>query len=218
MSGNPAALRRRGLMFVLSSPSGAGKSTLARELLAADTNLEISISVTTRPRRPSEIHGRHYHFIDQKTFERMRDNGELIEWAEVHGNCYGTPRAPVEQAIAEGRDILFDIDWQGTEQLSAVEWLRPDLVRVFVLPPNFGELRSRLERRAEDAPATIARRLENARVEIGKWDRYDYVVVNEDLDLSLSAVRAILTAERHRRERVTGLSDFVETLLADAKA
>jgi guanylate kinase len=217
MSGNPVALSRRGLMFVLSSPSGAGKSTLARELLAADTNLEISISVTTRARRPSEIHGRHYHFIDRKAFERMRDSGELLEWAEVHGNCYGTPRAPVEQAIAEGRDILFDIDWQGTEQLSAVEWLRPDLVRVFVLPPNFGELRSRLERRAEDAPATIARRLENARFEIGKWDRYDYVVVNEDLDLSLSAVRAILTAERHRRDRITGLADFVETLLAGAK-
>jgi guanylate kinase len=205
-------------MFVLSSPSGAGKSTLARELLAADTNLEISVSVTTRARRPSEIHGRHYHFIDAKAFERMRDNGELLEWAEVHGNCYGTPRAPVEQAIGEGRDVLFDIDWQGTEQLSALEWLRPDLVRVFVLPPTFGELRSRLERRAEDAPATIAKRLENARVEIGKWDCYDYVVVNEDLDLSLAAVRAILTAERHRRERVTGLSQFVDTLLADADA
>ncbi len=217
MSLDQPGIPRRGLMFVLSSPSGAGKSTLARELLAADTDLEISISVTTRPRRQSEINGRHYHFIDADRFQRMRDQGDLLEWAEVHGNCYGTPRPPVEQAIAEGRDILFDIDWQGTEQLSAIDWLRPDLVRVFVLPPTFGELRSRLERRAEDAPATIAKRLENARVEIGKWDCYDYVIVNEDLDLSLAAVRAILTAERNRRERLTGLRDFVEALLAEGE-
>ena len=218
MSADPKTVARRGLMFVLSSPSGAGKSTLARELLAADPNLEISVSVTTRARRQSEIHGRHYHFIDGADFARMRDHGELLEWAEVHGNSYGTPRAPVEKALVEGRDILCDIDWQGTEQLSAIESLRGDLVRVFVLPPSFEELRSRLERRAEDDAATISRRLENARLEITKWDRYDYVIVNRDLDLSLTAVRGILAAERHRRERVTGLADFVDGLMRQADA
>jgi guanylate kinase len=218
MSIEPPHLARRGLMFVLSSPSGAGKSTLARELLAADSGLEISVSVTTRPRRPSEINGRHYHFIDQAAFRRMREHAELLEWAEVHGNSYGTPRAPVEAALAEGRDILFDIDWQGTEQLSAIEALKPDLVRVFILPPDFAELRSRLERRAEDDSATIRRRLENARIEIAKWDRYDYVIVNTDLDRSLAVARAVLTAERNRRERVTGLADFAKHLLDEATA
>jgi guanylate kinase len=209
---------RRGLMFVLSSPSGAGKSTLARELLAADPELEISVSVTTRARRPSEIHGRHYHFIDDETFRRMRDHEELLEWAEVHGNLYGTPRAAVERALVAGRDVLFDIDWQGTEQLSAIEALRSDLVRVFILPPTFRELRARLERRAEDAPETIRRRLTNALVEISKWENYDYVVINADLDRSLVAVRSILTAERVRRERVTGLAEFTSELLAEGRA
>lgn len=204
-------------MFVLSSPSGAGKSTLARELLAADDNLEISISVTTRARRASEIHGRHYHFIDRGDFERMRDHGELLEWAEVHGNFYATPRAPVEKALAKGRDILFDIDWQGTEQLSALEGVKDDLVRVFVLPPSLEELRSRLERRAEDSAETIRKRLANAALEISKWRAYDYVIVNEDLDRSLAAVRAILTAERARRERMSGLETFVESLLAEGR-
>jgi guanylate kinase len=207
-------LQRRGLMFVLSSPSGAGKSTLARLLLSEDKNLEISVSVTTRTRRPSEVDGRHYHFIDKLDFQRMRDHGELLEWAEVHGNFYGTPRAPVEKALAQGQDVLFDIDWQGTEQLAALDEVRPDLVRVFVLPPSFKELRARLERRAEDAAETIARRLENARVEIAQWAQYDYVIVNQDLDSSFPAVRAILTAERMRRERVTGLGAFIEDLLA----
>ena len=216
MSPGPAGLARRGLMFVLSSPSGAGKSTLARLLLSEDKDLEISISVTTRPRRPSEVEGRHYHFIDRDTFERMRQHGELLESAEVHGNFYGTPRAPVEKALARGRDVLFDIDWQGTEQLSANAELRPDLVRVFVLPPSFRELKSRLERRAEDAPEVICRRLENACSEISKWGEYDYVIVNKDLDSSCPVVRAILAAERIRRERVTGLPDFVDGLLADA--
>ena len=215
---NSPAIARRGLMFVLSSPSGAGKSTLARELLAADDNLEISISVTTRARRASEIHGRHYHFIDRADFERMRDNGELLEWAEVHGNFYATPRAPVEKALAKGRDILFDIDWQGTEQLSVLEGLKDDLVRVFVLPPSLEELRSRLERRAEDSAETIRKRLANAELEISKWRAYDYVIVNEDLDRSLAAVRAILTAERARRERMSGLDGFVKALLAKGGA
>jgi len=218
MSADPTKLPRRGLMFVLSSPSGAGKSTLARLLLSEETDLILSISVTTRPRRASEVEGRHYHFIDKDAFARMRDHSELLEWAEVHGNLYGTPRAPVEKALADGKDVLFDIDWQGTQQLSAIEATRSDLVRVFVLPPSFGELKARLERRAEDAPETIARRLANARTEIGKWQQYDYVVVNADLDSSFAVVRSILAAERLRRERVVGLAPFVEGLLREAEA
>jgi guanylate kinase len=203
-------------MFVLSSPSGAGKSTLARLLLTEEKDLSLSISVTTRPRRQSEVEGQHYRFIDQPTFTRMRDHGELLESAEVHGNFYGTPRAPVEQALAGGKDVLFDIDWQGTEQLARIEDLRRDLVRVFILPPNFRELRARLERRAEDEPETIKRRLANARQEIGKWSEYDYVIINEDLDRSFPMARAILAAERLRRERVTGLAGFVDNLLGEA--
>jgi len=215
MSAAPIHLQRRGLMFVLSSPSGAGKSTLARLLLTEDRDLSLSISVTTRQRRPSEVDGQHYHFIDKDNFERMREHGQLLESAEVHGNFYGTPRAPVEKALVAGKDVLFDIDWQGTEQLSSQDDIRRDLVRVFVLPPNFGELKARLERRAEDAPETIQRRLENARKEIGKWGMYDYVIVNEDLDRSFPMARAILAAERLRRERLVGLSGFVEGLLKE---
>lgn len=218
MSASPEKLARRGLMFVLSSPSGAGKSSLARLLLSEESDLALSISVTTRPRRQSEVEGTHYHFIGKEAFARMRDHGELLEWAEVHGNFYGTPRAPVEKALAEGRDVLFDIDWQGTQQLSEIERLQPDLVRVFILPPSLEELKSRLERRAEDTPEIIARRLANAREEIGKWDQYDYVLVNSDLDSSFATVRAILAAERLRRERVVGLAPFVEMLLAEAVA
>lgn len=218
MTIDPARFRRRGLMLVLSSPSGAGKSTLAGQLLAQDSNLQLSISVTTRPRRPSEIHGRHYHFIEPGDFERMRDHGELLEWAEVHGFCYGTPRAPVEKALAQGRDVLFDIDWQGTRQLAGNSDFAGDLVRVFVLPPSFRELKARLERRAEDAPETIRRRLGNARAEIGKWSDYDFIIVNEDLERSFSAVRAILVAERLRRVRSEGLEEFVAGLLREADA
>jgi guanylate kinase len=217
MSQNPEKLERRGLMFVLSSPSGAGKSSLARLLLSEEPELALSISVTTRPRRQSEVEGRHYHFLGHDAFARMRDHGELLEWAEVHGNFYGTPRAPVEKALSQGQDVLFDIDWQGTRQLSEIEELLPDLVRVFILPPSFAELKSRLERRAEDTPETIERRLANAREEIGKWQEYDYVVVNADLDSSFSTVRAVLAAERLRRERVVGLDSFVESLLGDAE-
>ena len=216
MSIGTPGLQRRGLMFVLSSPSGAGKSTLARELLKANPDIVISVSVTTRTRRPSELDGSHYHFIEREQFARMREHGELLEWAEVHGNLYATPRAPVEKALGEGKDVLFDIDWQGTDQLSATDGLRQDLVRVFVLPPDFRELRARLERRAEDAPEIIGRRLENARFEISKWDRYDYVIINHDVTDSFAAVQAILTAERMRRERITGLEDFVSELLAEA--
>lgn len=216
MNAEPASPPRRGLMFVLSSPSGAGKSTLARLLLSGEDGLIPSISVTTRARRPSEVEGQHYHFVDQASFDRMREHGELLEWAEVHGNCYGTPREPVEKALARGQDVLFDIDWQGTEQLADNTELRPDLVRLFVLPPNFHELKARLERRAEDTSDTIRRRLANARLEIAKWPEYDYVIINEDLGESYPAVRAILAAERLRRSRVAGLGDFVDSLLREA--
>jgi guanylate kinase len=217
MSSARVQIPRRGLMFVLSSPSGAGKSTLARLLLSEEKDLTLSISVTTRPRRQSEVEGQHYFFIDQPTFMRMREHGELLESAEVHGNFYGTPRAAVEKALAAGKDVLFDVDWQGTEQLSRIEEIRRDLVRVFVLPPNFRELQSRLERRAEDAPEAIQRRLANAHEEIGKWGEYDYVIVNEDLDWSFPMARAILAAERLKRERVIGLPGFVDGLLKEAE-
>lgn len=208
-----APLKRRGLMLVLSSPSGAGKSTLTRNLLTLDGDLILSISVTTRPRRPSEVDGVHYHFIDAERFGRMRDGGELLEWAEVHGNLYATPRAPVEAALAAGRDVLFDIDWQGTRQLA--EAMPADIVRVFILPPSMAELRARLERRAEDAEAVINRRLANARAEIEHWSEYEYVVVNEDLQRSLGLVRSILIGERQKRERQRGLGDLVAGLLAE---
>jgi guanylate kinase len=207
------ALKRRGLMLVLSSPSGAGKSTLARLLLQEDESLTLSISVTTRKRRASEVDGVHYRFIDTERFARMRDAGDLLEWAEVHGNLYATPRAPAEAALAAGRDVLFDIDWQGTQQLARA--MPNDLVRIFVLPPSMGELKSRLERRAEDDREVIARRLSNARAEIEHWREYEYVIVNEDLQRSLILARAILIAERQRRERQTGLENFVEGLLAE---
>jgi guanylate kinase len=205
------AATRRGLMLVLSSPSGAGKSTLARNLLAIDDALILSISVTTRPRRTSEVDGVHYHFIDAERFARMREGGELLEWAEVHGNFYATPRAPVEAALAAGSDVLFDIDWQGTRQL--VEAMPADIVRVFILPPSMVELRARLERRAEDAEAVIDKRLANARDEIKHWNEYEYVIVNDDLQRSLGLVRAILTAERQRRERQPELAPLVAGLL-----
>ena len=198
-------------MLVLSSPSGAGKSTIARNLLESDPALELSVSVTTRPRRPSEIDGVHYHFVSQRDFDRLRDTDALLEWAEVHGNCYGTPREAAEQAMSDGRDMLFDIDWQGANQL--VEKMPTDIVSIFILPPSMEELKSRLQRRAEDSAETIEKRLANAREEIGHWQEYDYVVVNDDLDRAYGAVRAIVTAERLRRNRRPGLFDFVNGLL-----
>lgn len=204
---------RRGLMLVLSSPSGAGKSTIARLLLELEKDLDLSISVTTRPRRPSEVDGVHYRFIDAERFAAMRDRGELLEWAEVHGNFYATPRKPVEEALARGRDMLFDIDWQGTRQIAKA--MPDDVARVFLLPPTMAELKARLERRAEDRADVIARRLANAREEIAHWQEYDYVVVNEDLQRSLAAVRAILAAERLRRTRQLSLEAFVKSLLAE---
>lgn len=209
-------LARRGLMLVLSSPSGAGKSTIARLLLELDRELDLSISVTTRARRPSEVDGVHYHFIDAERFAAMRERGELLEWAEVHGNLYATPRKPVENTLARGRDMLFDIDWQGTQQLAKA--MPDDVARVFLLPPSMDELKARLERRAEDRDDVIARRLANARTEIEHWREYDYVIVNEDLQRTLSAVRAILAAERLRRTRQNSLDAFVENLLAAAQS
>lgn len=204
---------RRGLMFVISSPSGAGKGTLSRNILDTDRDMTLSISVTTRDRRPSEINGVHYHFISQQRFLSMRDGGELLEWAEVHGNYYGTPQAPVEEALASGRDVLFDIDWQGAAQLR--EKMPSDVVSVFILPPSMAELRSRLTRRAEDAPEVIEKRLVNARREIAEWSNFDYVVVNDDLDAAFADLTAILRAERSRRPRAAeGIESFVGTLLA----
>jgi guanylate kinase len=207
-------LKRRGLLLILSSPSGAGKSTLTRNLVREDRGIRLSISVTTRQRRPSEIDGIHYHFLPlEAEFVEMRERGDLLEWAEVHGNFYGTPRKPVEQALARGEDMMFDIDWQGTRQI--VEKMRKDVVSVFVLPPSMPELRARLERRAEDTPEVIARRLRNAREEIAQWESYDYVLVNDDLDRTFSDLKAILAAERLRRERQIDLGSFVPALLAE---
>jgi guanylate kinase len=211
----PRDIARRGIMLVVSSPSGAGKTTLTRSLLEQEENVSLSISVTTRVRRPSEIDGVHYHFISRRRFEAMCDSDELLESAEVHGNLYGTPREPVERALASGRDVLFDIDWQGTQQL--YQKMRNDVVSVFVLPPSASELKVRLERRAEDADETIARRLRNAADEIPHWTEYDYVLVNRDLDKSFARLRAILTAERLKRVLLPELSNFVANLLSDLK-
>jgi guanylate kinase len=200
-------------MLVLSSPSGAGKSTIARNLLESDPSLEISVSVTTRQRRPSEIAGKHYHFISTREFERLRDSDALLEWAEVHGNFYGTPREPVEAAMSQGRDMLFDIDWQGARQLQ--EKMKADVVSIFVLPPTMTELQSRLHRRAEDSEEVIRTRLMNSRAEIEHWREYDYVIVNDDLDEAFRNVNCIVNAERVRRDRRHGLFDFVNQLLTE---
>ncbi len=204
-------IRRRGLMLVLSSPSGAGKSTIARNLLENDKGFELSVSVTTRPRRSSEIDGVHYHFRTRREFDNLRANDELLEWAEVHGNYYATPREPAERAMNEGRDMLFDIDWQGAEQLR--EKMQGDIVSVFILPPSMSELKVRLQRRAEDDAETISRRLANARNEIEHWRDYDYVVINRDLDRAYQQVLSIVAAERLRRDRSLGLFDYVTRLL-----
>ena len=208
------SIARRGLILILSSPSGAGKTTLTRAI-AQDPSwaLDLSISVTTRGRRPSEIDGRHYHFIDREAFDDLRNRDDLLEWAEVHGNFYGTPRRPVEKVLGSGRDMIFDIDYQGTRQVRSK--LAQDVVTVFILPPSMAELRQRLERRAEDSAETIEKRLANARTEIQRWVEYDYVIVNDDLQNAFRALQGILAAERLRRARRTGLAPFVEGLLAE---
>ena len=206
---------RRGLMLILSSPSGAGKSTLTRMLLQdKSVDLTLSVSVTTRARRSSEVDGIHYHFISRAEFERRRDIGDLLEFAEVHGNFYGSPKSLVEEVLARGRDVIFDIDYQGTQQVR--QRAPDDVVTIFILPPSMKELQARLERRAEDAPETIARRLANARHEIQRWTSYDYVLINDDLQRSYRQVLAILTAERLKRARAQAATGrFVAGLLAE---
>ena len=197
-------------MLVLSSPSGAGKTTISRLLLPADDKIDLSVSATTRPKRPNEIDGVDYHFVDQRTFDAMVAGDEFLEHATVFGHSYGTPRAPVEEALAAGEDVLFDIDWQGTQQLA--EKAAKDLVRVFILPPSTEELERRLRRRAQDPEDVLKNRMAKAADEMSHWAEYDYIVVNHDVAESLAQVQAILAAERLKRERQVGLHDFVEQL------
>jgi len=204
---------RRGLMLVLSSPSGAGKTTLSRRLLEMDSAIDMSVSVTTRSRRTGEVDGRDYHFIDQPRFDAMVRNGDLLESARVFDHCYGTPRAPVEAALAAGRDVLFDVDWQGTQQLR--DHAAADLVSVFVLPPSVAELERRLRARAQDSDDVIHRRMSKAAGEMSHWAEYDYVIINRDIDRAFDHVCAILAGERLKRARQTGLSDFVRALQAE---
>lgn len=203
-------ISRRGLMFVLSSPSGAGKTTLSRMLLEKDEKVIMSVSATTRRPRPGEQDGKDYFFVSTEDFGLMVNRGELLEHAKVFGNYYGTPRAPVDGALTAGQDVLFDIDWQGTQQLE--ENARADLVRVFILPPSTIELERRLRARAQDSDEVVASRMANASEEMSHWAEYDYVIVNNDIDESFSKLRAILTAERLKRERQTGLSEFAKQL------
>jgi guanylate kinase len=207
-------IERRGMMLVLSSPSGAGKTTLARRLLQRDTGITMSVSVTTRNRRPGETDGVDYHFVTPADFEERVRRGELLEHATVFGNAYGTPRGPVEDVLRAGRDVLFDIDWQGTQQLR--EKAREDVVSIFILPPSRSALQQRLSSRGQDTAEVVARRMAQANGEISHWAEYDYVVVNDDIDQAERRIVTIVEAERSRRTRQTGLSDFVRTLLAEA--
>ena len=207
-----AVIARRGLMLVLSSPSGAGKTTLSRRLLAEDQGVALSVSVTTRKMRPGEVDGRDYHFIDRQRFDALVEKSELLEWAEVFDNYYGTPKKPVMEALAAGRDVLFDVDWQGTQQLR--DKAPKDIVSIFVLPPSIPELEKRLHKRAQDDYETIHRRMAKAADEMSHWAEYDYVVINRELDRAFVEVKAILSAERLKRERQPGLSDFVRELQA----
>ena len=203
-------IKRRGLMLVLSSPSGAGKTSISREVLEQDDNLSLSISVTTRPRRPGEVDGEHYRFVDKTTFDLMVNQQQLLEYAKVFDHYYGTPRGPVEDSLGVGKDVLFDLDWQGTQQLD--ERARDDLVSVFILLPSTAELERRLYTRAQDSADVIADRMAKATDEITHWSEYDYVVVNQKFEDSVAQVRAILEAERLKRTRQEGLSDFVRVL------
>ena len=209
----PDTLHRRGLMFILSSPSGAGKTTIARRLLEEDGHIRMSVSATTRPIRPGEVDGRDYHFVDQARFDHMVEGGELMEWAQVFGNSYGTPKAQIRVGLKEGQDFLFDIDWQGTQQL--FQKAETDVVRVFLLPPSLSELRRRLTGRGTDSAEVIASRMARAQAEISHWDGYDYVVVNDDIDACFAKVVQILAAERMRRARQTGLIGFVRELMRE---
>jgi len=204
---------RRGILLVMSSPSGAGKTTLARALVATDPNISMSVSVTTRPLRAGEIDGKDYFFISKERFAAMRDSGELLEWAEVFGNLYGTPRRPVELALGKGRDVLFDIDWQGTQQL--VQAMEDDLVTIFILAPSAEDLHHRLIKRAQDSAAIVAKRMAEASKEISHWPEYDYVIVNDEVAVTGAKIAAILAAERLRRKRQTGLTEFVRRLTTE---
>lgn len=205
-------IRRRGFLLVLASPSGAGKTTITRRLVSDDPTLALSVSVTTRPKRPGEIDGHDYHFIDRARFDEMVEQGELLEHAIVFGHCYGTPRAPIAAAIAQGRDIVGDVDWQGAQQLS--ESVPGDLVKVFILPPSLAALEQRLRARAQDSAAVVAARMAKSAAEMSHWSEYDYVIVNSDIDDSVAEVAAIVTAERLKRSRRIGLADFVNRLFA----
>jgi guanylate kinase len=202
-----SGVERRGLMFVLSSPSGAGKTTLSRMLVAETPALKMSVSATTRPMRPGEVEGKDYYFVDRKRFDEMVANGELLEWAPVFGNHYGTPRAPVEASLAAGHDVLFDIDWQGTQQLRSRA--PSDVVSVFILPPSVQALEQRLHTRAQDSDEVIRGRMKKAGDEMSHFDAYDYIVVNDNIGIAFEAVKSILRAEQLKRDRQVGLSDFV---------
>lgn len=210
---SPDTLQRRGLMFILSSPSGAGKTTIARKLLAHDGEIRMSVSVTTRPPRPGEVDGQDYIFASQAEFDRMVEDGQFLEWATVFGNSYGTPKAQVKAGIREGQDFLFDIDWQGTQQL--YQKMETDVVRVFLLPPSIDELRRRLTGRGTDPAEVIQSRMDRARAEISHWDGYDYVIVNDNIEACFAKVCEILAAERMKRARQTGLIGFVRGLMTD---
>jgi guanylate kinase len=210
-SDDPPTRRRRGLLIVLSSPSGAGKTTISRMLLESDGDMTMSISATTRPKRPGEVEGVDYHFVDDAEFDRLIEAGEFVEWAPVFGYRYGTPKAPVKDALREGRDILFDIDWQGTQQLHSA--MGEDLVRIFILPPSMDELGRRLRERGTDAEEVVADRMRRAASEIGHWAEYDYVLVNADMDKCLGKVQTIVAAERLKRSRQVGLVAFVRELI-----
>jgi guanylate kinase len=208
------SIKRRGLLLVLSSPSGAGKTTISRKLFEDDGKLAMSVSVTTRPKRPGEIDGTHYTFVDRAKFDQMVAQGELLEHAIVFGNCYGTPRGPVMQALDAGQDIISDVDWQGTQQLK--EHVRDDVVTIFILPPTIEALKERLQIRAQDTPEVVKVRMAKSSDEMSHWPEYDYVIVNDDLETSVRQVQAILDAERKRRTRQVGLSDFVNALRGQA--
>jgi guanylate kinase len=207
---DPHGFKRRGILFIVSSPSGAGKSTIARKLLASEPGLEMSVSATTREPRPGEVDGKDYHFVDKEHFKAMVADNQFLEWAHVFGHRYGTPRAPVEHALAEGRDVLFDIDWQGAQQL--YQQAGGDVVRIFIFPPSMEELERRLRARRTDSDAVIEGRMARAAGEISHWDGYDYILVNDDVEVCFDKVRTILNAEREKRSRQTGLIGFVRSL------